>query len=154
VPPQRAGSTPARPGGPTPQAEIQRRYRQRLAAVGKVVRLIDPSAVPIISDFNPGTDVVVDRAGWEDVHERLRNALSKIALLEDDRARWQTDRARAEAELRLEQQSHTKTLKDKIVLKNEIAALKQKARRQTRKRGTEQRVIENGLKFGGLWFGR
>jgi hypothetical protein len=49
--------------------------------------------------------------------------------LETDRNRWQTDCARAEAELRIERQHHTNTIKDKIVLKQEIAALKKKPRR-------------------------
>jgi hypothetical protein len=55
------------------------------------VRLIDPSAAPVIPDFNPATDVVVDRMAFEAMHESLRNALLKIELLEEDRARWRTD---------------------------------------------------------------
>jgi hypothetical protein len=98
------------------------------------VRLIDPSAAPVTPDFNPATDMMTDRAGFEDMRERLRHALSKIALLEEDRDRWQADCARAEAELRLERQHHTNAIKDKIVLEREIDALKQKPRRPAGKR--------------------
>lgn len=53
----------------------------------------------------------------------------KITLLEEDRVRWQADCAKAEAALKQEERRHTNTIKDKIVLQQEIAALKQKPRR-------------------------
>ncbi|MEA2728915.1 MAG: hypothetical protein QOF70_3390, partial [Acetobacteraceae bacterium] len=69
---------------------------------------------------------------FEKMRDDLHNALLRIKTLEEDRNRWQTDCARAEAELRLERQLHTNTIKDKIVLQKEIAALKQKPRRPDR----------------------
>jgi hypothetical protein len=132
---KRPRGRPPKPGGRIPQIEVQRAYRARLAAAGKVVRVVDaarldpanpvPSAIP---DYDPATDGIYDRgmvAKWRD---DLHNALVRIELLEEDRARWQADCARAEAELRLERQHHTNTIKDKILLQQEITALKQKPR--------------------------
>ena len=65
----------------------------------------------------------------EKMRDDLHNALIDIQILKEDRTRWQNDCARAEAELRLERQQHTNTIKDKIMLQKEIAALKQKPRR-------------------------
>ena len=57
---------------------------------------------------------------------------SPRANLEADRNRWQTDCAHAEAELRIERQHHTDTIKDKVMLQKEITALKQKPRHSNR----------------------
>jgi hypothetical protein len=89
-------------------------------------------AVASDPDFDPARDGVYERAMIEKMRDDLHNALLRIELLEEDRNRWQTDCARAEAELRIERQHHTNTIKDKIVLQKEIAALKQKPRRTNR----------------------
>lgn len=130
---------PPKPGGPIPQVEVQRAYRARLKAAGKVVRLVDAGSAPpsspqspalaSIPDYDPAIDGIYDRAMFEKMRDDLHNALSQIEVLEADRNRWQTDCARAEAELRIERQHHTNTIKDKIVLQQEIAALRQKPRR-------------------------
>jgi hypothetical protein len=102
-----------------------------------VVRIVDaaaadpvpPGATPAsLADFDPATQMICDRATFVDTRDRLHNALAHIEYLEGDRNRWQTDCARAEAELRVERQHHTNTIKDKILLQQEIAALKQKPR--------------------------
>jgi hypothetical protein len=134
---KRPPGRPPKPGGRLPQVEVQRAYRARLAAAGKVVRIVDALAVdPVaphvtasIPDFDPATQMVCDRATFVDMRDRLHNALANIENLERDRNRWQTDCARAEAELREERQLHTNTIKDKIVLQQEIAPLKAKPRR-------------------------
>jgi hypothetical protein len=129
---------PPKPGGRIPQAEVQRAYRARLAAAGKVVRIVDAGAInpaaPRVAvasdpDFDPARDGVYERVMIEKMRDDLHNALLRIRTLEEDRNRWQTDCAPAEAELRVERQHHTNTIKDKIVLQKEIAALKQKPRR-------------------------
>jgi hypothetical protein len=53
-PAKRPRGRPPKPGGPTPQVEIQWAYRARLAAAGKVVRLVDAaSASPVLTSI-PG----------------------------------------------------------------------------------------------------
>jgi hypothetical protein len=108
-----------------------------LAAAGKVVRIVDTIAVDpatsrvtaSLAGFDPATQIICDRATFVDMRDKLHNALAHIEYLETDRNRWQTDCARAEAELRVEHQHHTNTIKDKILLQQEIAALKQTPRR-------------------------
>jgi hypothetical protein len=101
---RRRGRSP-KPGGRIPQAEVQRAYRARLAAAGKVVRIVDAGAinpaaprVAVASDpaFDPARDGVYERAMIENMRDDLHNALLRIELLEDDRNRWKTDCARAE----------------------------------------------------------
>ncbi len=87
------------------------------------------AALASIPDYDPAIDGIYERAMFEKIRDDLHNALSRIEVLEADRNRWQTDCARAEAELRIERQHHTNTIKDKIVLQQEIAALKQKPSR-------------------------
>ncbi len=128
---------PPKPGGRIPQVEVQRAYRARLAAAGKVVRVVDaaamtgppPSAIP---DYDPATDGIFDRSMITKMRDDLHNALARIENLQQDRDRWRADCARAETELRVERQLHTNTIKDKILLQQEIAALKQKPRRSKR----------------------
>jgi hypothetical protein len=61
---KRRGRSP-KPGGRRPQVEIQRAYRARLAAAGKVVRIVDAGAVSPssvssaqagLADFDPTKD--------------------------------------------------------------------------------------------------
>jgi hypothetical protein len=140
VVPRRRGRPPM-PGGRMSQVEVQRAYRARLAAAGKVVRIVDAGAIdPVaprvalasVPDFDPARDGIYERAIFEKMRDDLHNALLRVGILEEDRNRWQTDCARAEAELRIERQLHTNTIKDKIVLQKEIAAIKQKPRRPNR----------------------
>jgi len=53
---------PPKPGGRIPQVEMQRAYRPRLKAAGKVVRTVDaavlPNAVLPVPDFDPARDAV------------------------------------------------------------------------------------------------
>ena len=138
---KRKRGRPPSPNGPKSQAEIQRAYRARLAAAGKIVRAADAAAIgsaapsvalASVPDFDPARDGIYDRAMFAKMRDDLHNALIHIQVLDRDRTRWQNDCARAEAELRLERQHHTNTIKDKILLQKEIAALKQKPRRTKR----------------------
>src|ERR1700731_3180438 len=83
---RRRGRTP-KPGGPTPQVEIQRAYRARLAAAGKAVRLVDivlGSAAPAspalasIPGFDPATQLVCDRQAFEGMRKKLHNTLLEV----------------------------------------------------------------------------
>jgi hypothetical protein len=110
--------------------EVQRAYRARLAAAGKAVRVVD--AVPVspphenpalasIPDFDPATQLVCDREMFEDTRKRLHNALLKLELREQDVARLETRNAHLEGELKLQGQHHTNTLKEVIILKQQLA---------------------------------
>jgi len=81
---------PPKPGGRTPQVEVQRAYRARLKAAGKAVRIVDATAsaatVPI-PDFDPAKDGVFERAMIARMRGQLRSALSKLELREEDVAR-------------------------------------------------------------------
>lgn len=133
---KRSPGRPPKAGGRIPQADVQRAYRARLAAAGKVVRLVDaalldqaspaPSTIP---DYDPATDGIYDRAMFNKMYDDLHKAVLSIQRLEKDRDRWRNDCAKAEAELKQEELRHRITIKDKIVLQQEIAALKQKTRR-------------------------
>jgi hypothetical protein len=105
TPSKRPRGRPPTPQGARSQAEIQRAYRERK-------RMATP-----------------DPADFAAMRDELHHALSKITLLEEDRARWQADCAKAEAALKQEERRHTNTIKDKIVLQQELAALKKKPRR-------------------------
>jgi hypothetical protein len=118
-PPKRRGRPP-RPGGPTPPAEIQRRYRERLAAAGKAYR---------VSDLTQP-----DQALFVEYRDRLHDALGKLELRQQDVGRLTARNAFLENEvIRLEREA-TNLAKDKIVLKREIAELR--AKPSTRRRKT------------------
>jgi len=124
----RSRGRPPKPGGPKSPAEIQRAYRARLAAAGKVVRIVHaapasplPAAFP---EFDPERHGIYERAWVQSLAKRLQDAEIRLQLKEEDRARWQKDCALAEAALKQEERRHTNTVKDKIVLQNEVAALK------------------------------
>ena len=101
-----------------------------------MVRIVDaalldqasPHAASSIPDYDPATDGIYDRSMFAKMRDDLHNALWKIKILEEDRDRWRSDCAKAEAELKQEELRHRNTIKDKIVLQQEIAALKQKPR--------------------------
>jgi hypothetical protein len=100
---------PPRPGGPTPQAEIQRAYRARLKAAGKIVAIVD-------------ADVLADQTMFQGIRERLHAALSKLELREQDVARLTARNAYLENELKRVEQHNTNALKEIIVLKQQATA--------------------------------
>jgi hypothetical protein len=111
---------PLKPGGRLSQVEVQRAYRARLAAAGKVVKIVDAAAVnpatanlvlAAMPEFDPARDGVYDRAEIEGIHERFHNALLKLELREEDVARLEARNAYLKGELRLEHQHHTNALK-------------------------------------------
>ena len=116
---------PPKPGGRTLQVEVQRAYRARLAAAGKAVRVVDTllvsPALASIPGFDPATQLVCDRDMFEDMREKLRNALLKLELREQDVARLETRNVYLEDELKLQERHHTNTLKEVITLKQQLA---------------------------------
>ena len=121
---------PPKPGGRIPQVEVQRAYRARLAAAGKVVRIVDAhavnpapaSAVPSsIPDFDPTKDGVFERQMVAGVRDQLRNALSKLAVREAEVTRLRDRNDQLESELKLQGQHLTAALKDNVVLKQQLA---------------------------------
>jgi hypothetical protein len=118
-----------------PQVEVQRAYRARLAAAGKVVKIVDAvaaSPVPAspalaaIPDFDPARDGVYERATFAKMRDDLHSALLKIKFREEDVARLEARNAYLEGELRLQERHLTNALKDNIVLKNQLAEMAQK----------------------------
>jgi hypothetical protein len=103
-PAKRRRGRPPKPGGPTPQAEIQRAYRARLAAAGKVGR----DAALVVS------------GGVKDMRERLRNALVRLELRDEAIKRLEQRNAYLEGELKLQEQHHTNTLKEVITLRQQL----------------------------------
>ena len=123
---KRPRGRPQKPGGRIPQAEVQRAYRARLAAAGKVVRLIDAAALTnppatAVPGFDPETQGIYDRAMIEDLRERLGNALSKLQLQEEEMARLSQRNAYLERELKLQEQQITLSLKEIVTLKQQLA---------------------------------
>jgi hypothetical protein len=116
---KRPRGRPPRPGGPTPQADIQRAYRARLKAAGKVVRLVDPAA--IIPDFNADTHFVCERTVFEQLRYDFNTALLKIVRLTEDLEQLQLRNRYLEADLKQLERHHTIALKDIIVLKQQAA---------------------------------
>jgi hypothetical protein len=127
-PAKRRRGRPPKPGGPKPQAEVQRAYRARLAAAGKVVRLVDANAaspVPAaLADFDPVRDGIYERAWVANMQDDLRRAIIQAGRLEKDRDRWKKDYDRAEAQLRRLEEWRSDDWKEKTALQNEVAALK------------------------------
>jgi hypothetical protein len=118
-------------------------YRARLAAAGKVVRIVDsaavdpaPARVSLASapDFDPATQMVCDRAAFADMRDRLHNALLKLELREQDVRRLEQRNAYLEGELKLQTQHHTNSLKELITLKQQLAETP--AKRRSRRRPT------------------
>ena len=127
-PAKRRRGRPPKPGGPTPQAEVQRAYRARLAAAGKVLRLVDAvSASPAqgsITGFDPATQIVCDRQAFEGTRNKLHNALLEVERRRDDVARLETRNAYLERELKLQECHNTNTLKEVVELKQQLAKKK------------------------------
>jgi cell division protein FtsB len=124
VPPTKAvkrpRGRPPQPGGPKPQAEIQRAYRARLAAAGKVLKLVD-------------ADAIDDLAMLDHMRERLHDALLKLKLHEQDNAQLTARNHHLENELKRLEQHHTNALKEIVVLKQQAAAsVPKRTRRKAR----------------------
>jgi len=71
---------------------VQRAYHARLAAAGKVVRIVDAGAVGTtpagvaqlsIADFDPAKDGIFDRKMVARIRDQFHNALSKLELREE-----------------------------------------------------------------------
>jgi hypothetical protein len=127
-PAKRRRGRPPKPGGPTPQAEVQRAYRSRLAAAGKVLRLVDAvSASPALGSipgFDPATQIVCDRQAFEGTRNKLHNALLEVERRRDDFARLETRNAYLERELKLQERHNTNILKEVVELKQQLAKKK------------------------------
>ena len=105
---------------------MQRAYRARLAAAGKVVRLVDaksaaiaatgPTASPI-PDYDPVTHFVCERQVFEEMRGKIHDLFVKSELLQEERKRLDTRNAYLEAELKRVEWNHDATLKELIVLK-------------------------------------
>jgi hypothetical protein len=119
TPGKRRGRPPS-PGGPKSPAEIQRAYRARRAAAGKVVRLID-------------TWTTMTPTEIAEMRGRFDNALLKLELREQDVARFDARNAYLEAELKRVEHLYHNALKDKIVLQKQLE--EGSKRRRTRQTG-------------------
>ena len=110
-PPVPAAPTAKRPRGRPPshsgaksQAEIQRDYRARLAARAAEIAATRP-----------------DLKTFEEMRDKLHNALLKLEIRDQDVARLEQRNAYLERELKLQGQHYTNALKEVVVLKQELA---------------------------------
>jgi hypothetical protein len=108
---------PPSPHGPRPRAEVQRAYRERRKAAGKVLRVID-------------TWTTMTPAEIAEMRERLGNALQKLELREQDVTRLEARNAYLESELIRVERDYTNALKDNIVLKKQLAERPNRRARQ------------------------
>ena len=120
------------------QVEIQRAYRARLAAAGKVVRVVDAASVrpasasppmTAIPDFDPAMDGIYERKMIAKMRDDLRNALLKLELRQEDVARLKQRNTYLECELKLQERHHTNAVKEVITLKQQLAKKKPAMRR-------------------------
>jgi hypothetical protein len=115
--PKRPRGRPPSPQGAKPRAEVQRAYRERRKAAGKVLRVID-------------TWTTMTPAEIAEMRERLSNALLQLELRQQDVARLEARNAYLESELKRVEQHHTIALKDNIVLKKQLAERPKRRGRQ------------------------
>ena len=115
---------PPKPGGPIPQVEVQRAYRARLAAAGKVVRIVDTRgnvdarlAAHSIPDFDPAN--VFERQMVESMIDQLRTALVRLELREEEVRDLRRRNVILETELQRQGREPANALKDNIVLKQQ-----------------------------------
>ncbi|MBS0641998.1 MAG: hypothetical protein JSS43_19205, partial [Proteobacteria bacterium] len=121
---------PPKPDGAISKAAVQRAYRERQKAAGKIVRTIDAATLTAIQaglpatipDFDPKTQVIIDRDFFQEMQEKLRNALLKLALREADVAQLHQRNHQLHAELTELRGHYAAVQKDKIVLQTQIAA--------------------------------
>ena len=107
------------------QVEVQRAYRARLAAAGKVVRIVDAATLGLAS---------IPDAEFEAIRKRLHNALLKLELREQDVARLEQRNAYLEGELKLQGQHHTNALKEIVTLKQQLVQQAEKRRQRPPKK--------------------
>jgi hypothetical protein len=119
---KRPRGRPPSPQGAKPRAEIQRAYRERRRAAGKVVVTIDTWTTPTPAEIT-------------ELRERLRNALLQLELRKQDVARLEQRAASAETELRRVEQHNLNLIKDNIVLKKQLAEMQPKRRRGRHAKG-------------------
>jgi hypothetical protein len=99
------------------RAEVQRAYRERRKAAGKVVVTIDTWTTPTPAEI-------------AETRERLRDALLQFELRQQDMARLEQRNVELERELRRVEQHNLNLIKDAIVLKKQLAERpKRRARR-------------------------
>jgi hypothetical protein len=96
--PKRPRGRPPSPQGTRPRVEVQRAYRERRKAAGKVLRVIDT-----------WTTMTPDEIAEQ--RERLGNALRKLELREQDVQRLEARNAYLESELRRAEQHLTSALR-------------------------------------------
>jgi hypothetical protein len=101
---KRPRGRPPSPGGPKPQAEIQRAYRARLAALAADAAAARP-----------------DLGAFVEMRDKFHNALLELELREQDVERLEQRNAYLEHELKLQGQHHTNALKEVVMLKQELA---------------------------------
>jgi chromosome segregation ATPase len=119
---KRRGRPPIAEGAKS-RTDIQRDYRARLKAAGKVLRFVD-------------TWTTMTPAEIAELRQRLDNALLKLELREQDVARLDQRVAYLEGELRRVEQHHTNALKEIITLKQTAAAPSVRARPRAKSRAT------------------
>ena len=117
--PKRSRGRPPNPEGAKPRAEVQRAYRERRKAAGKVVVTID-------------TWKTMTPAEITELREHLRNALLKLELREQDVARLDARNAYLEAELKRVEHQHSITRKEKIMLQVQLEELRKRPKRSSR----------------------
>jgi PHD/YefM family antitoxin component YafN of YafNO toxin-antitoxin module len=120
---KRPRGCPPKPGGRMSQVEVQRAYRARLAAAGKVVRIVDAAKPALVS---------IPDAEFEAIRKRLHDALLKLERRQQDVARLEQRNAYLEGELILQHQHHTNALKANVVLKKQLAEMTQKLPKRRR----------------------
>ena len=115
--PKRPRGRPPSPQGARPRAEVQRAYRERRKAAGKVLRVID-------------TWTTMTPAEIAEMRERLGNALRELELRQEDVSRLEARNAYLESELIRVERHHTNALKDNIVRKKQLAERPKRRARQ------------------------
>jgi hypothetical protein len=115
--PKRPRGRPPSPQGAKPRAEVQRAYRERRKAAGKVLRVIDAWTTMTPAEI-------------AEMREGLGNALLELELRQQDVARLEARNAYLESELKRVEQHHTIALKDNIVLRKQLAERPKRRGRQ------------------------
>jgi hypothetical protein len=122
---KRSRGRPPKPGGRLSQVEVQRAYRVRLAAAGKVVRIVDAATLGLAS---------IPDAEFEALRKRLYDALLKLELRQQEVARLEQRNAYLEGELTLQGQHHTNALKEIVTLKQQLLQQTDKRRHRPSKK--------------------
>ena len=112
---------------------MQRAYCARLAAAGKVVRLVDvASASPVLASlagFDPAKQLICDRKTFKDMRDKLYSGLMKLEVRQQEVAPLETRNAYLENELKLQERHDTNPLKVVVTLTQQWAKKKPAKRR-------------------------